>query len=325
MRIYLIAFFVVIVVITVIVWTRSKRAEGGSYQPVTSFPDPVSEIAQHHKFVSESASRLSGDEASARQLVKHFIFEVKLSSDAWTEKQIIAKLGAETYPHALEILRDSSTHRRLTTLAFAEGHSLQEAPICRLAQIFDQDAPPPPESADLLALFLQSESPEIRKWAALIVGSVGSPESLPAFQKAIGDENDYVKTFALMGLQRAIRGGRIDISESSRIFDVVAGMWPENTDFNVCRLIPRVLLDLDHVKAVKRLTHPDVFTARFAPVWMTLEAFVEIGVDIPDTYILTLIAETRREQMEYPMDEILKWAKILRRQVKRGHDANAPD
>ena len=301
---------VVIGVVVAAVWTGSKGTEINSFWDVVRNPDAMPDLDQFHKDVENSARAISGSEEEVAELVDFFVFEAKSSDDAWTEKRIIATLGEKTYPKALEILRDGSTHDRLVVLTGVED-SLPEAPICRLAEIFDQDAPPPPDAAVLLSPFLRSESAEIRKSVALIIGSVGSAQSLPDLERAVKDEDEYVKSYALMGIQRAISGERIDQSEKSQFYELVAGMWPEDTSFNVCDSIPQILLSLDRERAIERLLEPDLFTAKFGPVWRILEAFSEESVEIPRTRLLTLIDEASKEPIEYPMDNILEGALSL--------------
>lgn len=312
MKIAVIILTVVLVAVVItVIWMRSKNAEINSFWDVVRNPDAMPDLDQFHKDVERSAAAISGSETEIKNLVDYFVFKAKSSRDAWTEKRIIAKLGAEAYPPALEILRDSSTHERLVVLATAGDFALPEAPICRLAEIFDQEAPPPPEAADLLAPFLRSESTAIRKSVALIIGSIGSPDSLPDLQRALKDEDDYVKSYALMGIQRAIAGGRIPPSAMPQFYETVSGMWPEDTSFNVCGNIPNILLSLDRNRAVERLLQPDLFTAKFQPVWRILEAFEKESIEVPRSRLLAVIDEASKAPIEYPMDNILEGALAL--------------
>ena len=300
----------VIGLMVAVVWTRSKDTEINSFWDFVRNPEAMPDLDQFHKNVEDSAAAISGSEEEIARLVDFFVFEAKTSDDARTEKRIIAKLGEKAYPRALEILRDETTHKRLVVLTGDED-SLPEAPICRLAEIFDQDVPPPPEAADLLSPFIRSKSAEIRKSVALIIGSIGAAQSLPDLELVLTDEDEYVKSFALMGIQRAISGERIDRSERSQFYGVVAGMWPEDTSFAVCGSIPQILLSLDRDRAVARLLEPDLFTAKFEPVWRILEVFAEESVDIPRTRLLTLIDDASKEPIEYPMDNVLEGALSL--------------
>lgn len=320
MKTAIIIFSVTLVAVVIaVIWTRSKGTQINSFWDVVRNPDAMPDLDQFHKDVEDSASAISGSADEIKRLIDYFVFEASSSDDAWTEKRIIAKLGEEAYPWALEILRDQSKHERLVVLTGDED-SLPEAPICRLAEIFDQDAPPPPEAAELLVSFLRSDSAEIRKSVALIIGSVGSAQSLPDLCQALKDQDGYVKSYALMGIQRAISGGRIDPPEKTHFYEVVARMWPEDTSFEVCDNIPKILLSLDRERAVERLLQPDLFTAKFEPVWRILEAFAEESVEIPRPRLLELINEASKDPVAYPMDNVLEGALYLLGQHRMEED-----
>lgn len=299
MKIAIIILSIAVVgVLAAVIWTKSKGTEIATFLDVVRNPNAVPDLNQLLKDVEVSASAISGSEKEISRLVEFFVFEAKSSYEAATEKRILAELGEKAYPRALEILRDKSNYKRLVILTGDED-SLPEAPICRLAEIFDQKAPPPPEAAGLLSPFLRSESAVIRTKVALIIGSVGSARSLPDLKRAVKDEDEYVKSHALMGIQRAITGSRIDPSETSEFYELVARMWPEDTTFNVCEKIPQILLSLDRDRAVKRLLEADLFTARFKPVGRILEAFAKLLVEVPRARLLILIDEANKEPFNY--------------------------
>ena len=315
----IIILIVMVPVVIAVIWARAKGTEIKSFWDIVRNPGSMPDLDRFHKDVENSASAISESEAEIKKLVDFFVFRAKSSDDAWTEKRIIAKLGQKAYPQALEILQDQSTHQRLTVLTGDED-SLPEAPICRLAEIFDEDTPPPAEAAELLAPFLQSESPEIRKSVALIIGSVGASQSIPDLQRALTDKDEYVKSYALMGIQRAISGGRISQSSKAQFYAMVAAMWPEDTSFNVCDSIAKILLGLDRDRAIDRLLQPDLFTAKFEPVWRILEAFAEKSVEIPRQRLLPLIDEASKEPIGYPMNNVLEGALSLLGQHRMEED-----
>ena len=288
-------------------WSRSKRQEISSFWDVVRNPDAMPDLDQFHKEVEAGAASLSGSSTEIAQLVDYYVFEADSARDAWTELRTLAKLGNQAYPRALEILRDPSLKERLTVLTEREN-SLPEGPINRLCEIFDQDAPPPEEAAVLLAPFLQSDIDNIRKSVALIIGSIASPDSLAELRRALTDDEEYVRSYALMGIQRAISGNRIEESSKNDFFELVAGMWPDDTSFNVCDRIPLILLELDRDRAIPHLLNDEFFTVRFRPVWRILEAFNKESVEVPRTRLLAIIAEANQEPLEYPMDNVLEEA-----------------
>ena len=133
-----------------------------SFWDVVRNPGALPDLDAFHSEVDDAAASLSGSSARIAQLVDYFVFEAKTSRDAWTERRILAKLGDEAYPRALEILGDPSCKERLSVLTEHEN-SLPEGPINRLCEIFDQNFTPPKKASLLLVPYLQSESAEIRK------------------------------------------------------------------------------------------------------------------------------------------------------------------
>jgi HEAT repeat protein len=298
-----------IVAATLLFWSRSKRREINSFWDVVRNPEAMSDLDEFHQEVDDSTASLSGSPTKVAALVDYFVFEAKSSDDAWTELRTLAKLGSESYPRALAILRDPALKSRLTVLAEQENSlSLREAPINRLCEIFDQDAPPPREAAALLAPYLRSDSDEIRKSAALIIASIGSADSLPDLRRALTDQDEYVRSYALMGIERALTGDRIDASSKEQFFALVADMWPGDTSFAACDDIPQVLLKLDRDRATSYLLSDELFSVGFPPVWRILEALNEESVEVPRARILTIIEGANQEPLKYPMDNVLEQA-----------------
>jgi hypothetical protein len=279
------------------IWSRSKRTEINSFWDVVRNPDRMPDLDQFHKTVDDAASSLAGSPAEIAKLVDYFVFEARSSHDAWTEKRILAKLGSEAYPRALEILCDPAKKGQLVK-AIDDGKSLPEAPINRLCEIFENEATPPPEAAELLSPYLQSDNYQIRRSAAGVIGSLGSTKSLGDLRRALSDDEEYVKSAALRGIRSAISDGRIEQSSQEVVFELVSGMWPTDTSFAVCDQIPLLLLELDRERAITRLLSDDLFSARFEPVWRILEAFDEKKVGVTRDRLLTLIKDADKEPIE---------------------------
>lgn len=290
-------------------WSKSRRREINSFWDVVRNPEAMPDLDAFHREVDDAAASLAGSPTKIAALVDYFVFEAKSSRDVWTELRTLAKLGSKAYPRALEILRDPSLKERLTALVEQEESlTLPEAPINRLCEIFDQDAPPPREAAALLVPYLSSDSEEIRKSAALIIGSIGSADSLPDLRRALTDEDEYVRSYALMGIKRALSGDRIDASSKDRFFELVAGMWPSNTSFAACDDIPQILLTLDRDRATSYLLSDELFSVGFEPIWRILEALNEESVEVPRERILAIIEGANQKALKYPMANVLEQA-----------------
>jgi len=265
-----------------------------------SLPDRKKELRQ----IEKDAAAIRESPESIALLVDYYVFEAESAREAWGEKQLLRDLGTRAYPRALEILRDPALHERLLVLRELP-HDSPEAPIHRLCDVFDLEAPPPPEAVELLAPFLSSESDGIRKSVALVIASTGCETAVPHIEKSLHDPEEYVRSYALMGMQRALKGERIAAAARSRLFDMVASMWPADTAFATGDGIPDVLLQLDRERAIARLSEPDVLTAEFKSVWRALEAFRNHSVVIPRDKLLPIIAAAAVEPLEYPKPGIL--------------------
>jgi hypothetical protein len=113
----IIVSLIVVSTAILLIWSRSKRQEINSLWDVVRNPDAMPDLDDFHKEVDDAMQSLSGSPTKVAQLVDYFVFEAKSSRDAWTELRILAKLGNETCPRALEIRRDPSLKGRLTVLA----------------------------------------------------------------------------------------------------------------------------------------------------------------------------------------------------------------
>ncbi len=288
-----------------VVKSRESGRSGGSFWDVVRNPDAVPDFDEIDRQIKSEAAAIGKSPESISRLVDYFVFEAKSARDAWGERRLLGELGDKTYPRALAILRDSALQPQLVALRAADDSELPEAPINRLCELFDLEAPPPPGAVELLAPFLSSDSDGIRKSVALVIASTGSETAVPHIEKSLHDPEEYVRSYALMGMQRALKGERIGPATRSRLFEMVASMWPADTAFATGDGIPDVLLQLDRERAIARLSEPDVLTAEFEPVWRALEAFRNHSVVIPREKLLPIIAAAAVEPLEYPKPSIL--------------------
>jgi hypothetical protein len=299
----------VLVVLIATVWVRHRNAPIRSFWDLVRNPSKGPDFNRMRADVAEHAARIADSPAEIAKLVDQFVFEAASSDSAWHEKKVLAALGEKAFPRALQILQDESLFPRLVQLA--ETDHLPEAPINRLCDLLDQEVPPPRAAAPLLARFLDSPSEEIRRGAALAIGSIGSEDSLADLRKALSDPDEYVRGIALIGLNRAIEGDRIGEPAKGLFFDAVASMWPADTAFNVCDYIPKILLKLDRSRAIERLMGRELFTPQFKPLWRILEAFKKENVSVPIESLLSLIGEIRKQPPSYPFGNMLGQALAL--------------
>lgn len=303
----LIAMSVALIVgIGLFLWRRSRQPRIRSFWDVIRNPAAVPSPDEVEAAADERADELAGSPEQIAQLVDYVVFRAKSAREADQELRILRKLGFESYPRAIEILRDPSLQERLSQVTKLEN-SLPEAPIMRLCRIFDHDGPSPPEAPELLAPFLKSQSEQIRQRVALIIGANGSADSLPYLRRALADDNEYVRSCALIGIQRAIDGTRIEESTSDELFALVASLWP--ADDRSADVAP-ILLHLDRERAIPFLLDEKLLTVSFRPCWRILQAFNRFLVDVPRPRLLALIAEADQKELKYPLEWVLEQSLI---------------
>ncbi len=305
---FLIWIVILLVLVAAFVWWRSSKAVTiQTFWDAVRNPGSLPDLNEYHKHVSDSAEQLRGSPEMIAALVDYFVFEAASSREADIEKRILSKLGTEAYPRALAILKDPSLLQKLQTAGKPDSEfSLPEAPINRLCEIFDGETPPPPEAAELVVPFVSSDLEEIRKSVGLLLGSIGSPDSLQHMKKLLGDSDGYVRSYVLMGLDRAIRGSRVNDAARQPFYELVSSIWPNDTDFNVSGRVAPLMLDLNRDTAMQQLLQEPLFTTAFKPLGNILETFENKGVLVPREKLLQLITELKNGPMEYPRTKMLR-------------------
>lgn len=245
---------------------------------------------------TEDAKQWNESQVSAA--VNHFIFDVSNSGEASGKARILKSLGTRTHPTILRILGDPSQRSRLVK---PTGENLlPKAPFNRACDLIG-DAPPI-SAATLLAPFLDEPADEIRKDAALLLGTIGTQEVLTPLRKAFSDPDEYVRSYALIGLQRAIKNHRLDEECARELFQDVAQLviTGGNPDKSAA-----LLLSIDQKKATDLFLSDKVFTANAPSLHEALEALADMRIAVPRERLLSLIADLEEGELKYPKTDAL--------------------
>lgn len=257
--------------------------------------------------IAEDAKALADQPEQIAALVDEHVFDGDPNAFFMTPLlRLLRELGGRSYPRALELLGNPDQHARLLQIERHKEGS-DNAPICRLCELFDGDAPPPGSVGTLLIPFSKSGDAKIRRSVALILGSVGSKDMIPELRRLLDDTDDYVKSYTLMGVQRAISRGAIADNAIDDFFDLVSARWPYDKCFAISDKIPCVLLDLDRPRAVARLLEKDLFIAGFQPAWRILQTFDEKGLQVPRPCLLELFGQLDLGNLSYPQPNFFEY------------------
>lgn len=174
---------------------------------------------------------------------------------------------------------------------------LDAAAIERLCELFDGTIPV--EAISLLEPYLTHESDRIRKECVLAVAESGRAEALPAMKRALKDEDEFVRSYALIGLGRAIQANRL-------ASEVVDGILPDleelvRKDQNGDKA-PALLAQLDPKRATQFFLSAELFDADKRQLYNVLRVINAFDLEVSRDQILSLIQELRTREMDFPND-----------------------
>jgi HEAT repeat protein len=269
--------------------------EEAGFRDVVKNPELWRQMINEQQDVEREAEAARGwsDERVA-EAVRWYVLELKSSRRAWDKLTVLQKLAARTRPEALRILRDSSLRPRLVEATREDEHSLPEAPFNRLCKLLDK---PPPEVAPLLMPFTEDPLPEIRRDAARLLGEIGTEEALTALQKALGDSDEYVRSWALRGLNAALKENRIGAEGRRGLFDSGLRLLGEGKNADEAASL---LLKIDRERAVAFFLSDASMSPQSKALHRVLELLNEERISVPRERLLAIVHELKKPHLDYP-------------------------
>ena len=158
-----------------------------------------------------------------------------------------------------------------------------------------------PEAARLMAQYVDHEDDDFRKHAALTLGTIGDSECIEPMLNALADEADYVRSYAMMGIQRGIEADRSTKGFLDAMFPALVGLL-DRDDSSVSGTAPSLLLAIDADRAVPILLSPEYFTVENRKLRDIIRALNSAGHKIPHAKLLPLLAAIEPLVDEYPHD-----------------------
>lgn len=232
------------------------------------------------------------DEGKVASFTRQFVFETTSSRDAWKQARILQELGGRTRPMVLSLLRDSTLYSRLVKPTGKDV--LPEAPFNRACDLLGDS--PGNEAVEALAPFLSDPSKEIRKDAALAVAKTGADTITPLVRKALLDEDEYVRSYVLMGLAFALDRSGLSESVQKELYpDVLALLRAGRNADKAAEILHR----FDSERA-KIYFLAEVFTAESPILHHALKALADAKVAVPRDDLRSLIAGLEAKELKYP-------------------------
>jgi len=286
----------------------------GGFKDVVKNPEYWKEVSRANAEVDDAVQESkTWSDPQVASVVTDFILEQKSSRDAWGEAKILRELGERTQPTVLELLGTPSLYGRLVKPTGAD--LLPEAPFNRACILLGDS--PPEKAVAVLAPFLNDPSVEIRKDAALAIAKTGAPSIVPLVKKALLDPDDYVREYALMGLEFALdRHGLAEIAHQD-LFPSVLALIREGKNADKAT---DILFGLNNDKAKDYFLSEESFTDDSPMLSECLKTLANANVAVPRDRLLGLIKSLESKKMEYPRTDALGGALLLLGQQKNAED-----
>lgn len=285
---------IVAIAAVVVIFRFRARSEWGFREVVKDPGQWSSEMERASRALeraTEEAKQWNESQVSAA--VNHFVFDVSSSLEASGDARILKSLGTRIHPTVLQILGDTS--RRSKLVKPTGENLLPEAPFNRACNL--RGDAPPTNAAALIAPFLDDPADEIRKDAALVLGTIGTQEVLTPLRKAFADPDEYVRSCGLIGLQRAIENHRLDEQCARELYQDIAQLVIAGKNHDQSAAL---LLSIDPTRATDLFLSDRVFTATAPSLHEALEALADKRIAVPRERLLSLIADLEKSELKYP-------------------------
>lgn len=232
-------------------------------------------------------------EAEIRDLVR----KLRLSR----EKQDFAKeklrlLGTRALPALLEALRRPS----FLTKRKKSDWSRSDTPLESVLDLLEPFGPR--EAVKPLTALIRSPDEFFRKTAALALGNIASDDCVEPVRCALHDDDDHVRCYAMMGIQRGISANRVTERFRLAVFDALVTLLDRDDDS--LSQAPKTLLALDQPNALPIMLSERFLHARNPIVPEILDALCAAKVSLPPNKILDLMISVEGKLESYPNDRV---------------------
>lgn len=199
----------------------------------------------------------------------------------------------------------------------AGGELLPEAPFNRACDLLSNE--PLQRVIKEIAPFLNHPSDEIRKDVALVLGASGSAEALAPIRSAFTDQDEYVRSYSLMGLKRAHESGRLDKQLAT---DLVTNLRQLIATGHNVEAAASLLLEFDSVSGKEYLLSPEILRLGFPCLHDLLAVLAEKNISVQRDRLLDMIQQLEAREMNYPDNYSLSRSLRLLGQHRNQQDRN---
>ena len=308
---------VVVIAVTAIflfIKNRNPSARGAGFVDYLKEPeDPEDSVESQEREEAAVKAAQDWDDGKVASMTRRFVLEATSTHEVSDQIGLLRSLGEKTHPAVLNLLRDASLYDRLVK---PDGKAMMaESPFNRACTLLGNA--PGVESVDALAPFLSDPSPEIRRAASFAIAKTGSVTIAPLVRKAFSDPDEYVRSYAVMGLGFAMdRSGLADAVRLELFPDVMNLLRADQDDDDAFDLLYR----FDSTQATDYFLSPEVFTVESPILHEVLEVLAKRKVPVPRDSLQSLISGLEMGKLNHPNNYSLGEALRLLGQLQREED-----
>ena len=235
---------------------------------------------------------------------------------AWDARKELEMIGAAAVP-----LLAAAVARDPRFLSMERERPVIPAPFELVLELL---VPHGPEHVLAAAMPLVShESADVRKTVALHVASLGRHETLPVLAKFLTDVDGYVRAYVQMGIDRALKAGRVGDVFRRGAYDLLLGQCDQKWSGGAGQEAAKTVVALDPARAAVDLADPRLLSPANPVVHKLLTACYYAGVLLPEAPVRALLehsmARARGERC-YP-NEYVAGAALQCLALRLGEDA----
>ena len=235
--------------------------------------------AEHRRYIARLRPRAAAMKApDIRRLVESLLSPEAPRDNYW----LLALCERRAVPALLAALEDERFHTPEYEGPFQKVLELLE-PLAR------------DEAIEPLGRLLGSERAGLRRQAAAALGSIAKPACVPLLCKALRHEEHFDRSWALIGVERAIRSRRATREFLATLFQDVARVTDRPSVGGSDA--PATLLVMDRERAVTFLTEPTRFRADHSEIPSIAKALAQARIRLPAGRVAVLL------------DELVAWEK----------------
>lgn len=286
---------VIVVVLCVLAFAaflllRGRSSESGAFgfRDWVSNPDYKQEAAQY--FADRDALSVSDNisQSEIQKMVDRLF--VKEDDDFNLDK--LKLVGDKATPALIAALNADRTF----DAKFSDDYG--GSPFERICDLLEETCPS--AAVGPLARYASHPDDHFRKHAALALGNIGTEDCVEPIVKLLGDEDDYVRSYSMMGIERGI-DDQCTRSFLDSVFPALVLLLDRN-DSSIGGDAPKLMLAINQERAIPVMLSDKYFTPANDELHYIIQAFNQAGLTIPHDSLLPLIDKLKPLVADYPHD-----------------------